>query len=87
MNKKVVWITGASSGIGFQVAKDFLKLGAKVSAHYNENSLGIKKSSFIINETVLFEIIFNRLFLVSSLIFLPKLIIEILSHKFSASSK
>ena len=40
---KYVLVIGASSGIGFQVAKDFLKLGAKVSAHYNENSLGIKK--------------------------------------------
>lgn len=30
-----VLVTGASGGIGIEIARDFLQLGAKVSAHYN----------------------------------------------------
>ena len=34
---KNVLITGSSSGIGWQVAKDFLDLGCYVAVHYNSN--------------------------------------------------
>lgn len=40
MKGKRVLITGASSGIGFQVATDFLKKGASVGAHYRSNQEG-----------------------------------------------
>tara|TARA_B100000524_G_scaffold214373_1_gene112468 strand:+ start:357 stop:1106 length:750 start_codon:yes stop_codon:yes gene_type:complete len=40
---KYVLVTGSSSGIGFQIAKDFLTLGAKVAIHYNQNKKGINK--------------------------------------------
>ena len=43
MKNKIVFITGASSGIGFQAAKDFLLEGAFVGAHYCGNATGIKK--------------------------------------------
>lgn len=35
LNDVHVLVTGASGGIGIEVARDFLSLGAKVSAHYN----------------------------------------------------
>ena len=40
---KYVLVTGASSGIGYQVAKDFLELGCYVGVHYNKNERGAKK--------------------------------------------
>lgn len=43
MNRKRVLVTGASSGIGFQVARDFLKQGAIVGAHYRSNEAGARK--------------------------------------------
>ena len=39
---KYVLVTGSSSGIGYQVAKDFLKLGCYVGVHYNKNQKGAK---------------------------------------------
>ena len=36
-------VTGASSGIGFQIAKDFLQLGAVVGVHYRHNEAGARK--------------------------------------------
>jgi NAD(P)-dependent dehydrogenase (short-subunit alcohol dehydrogenase family) len=35
-------VTGASSGIGFQIALDFLRSGATVGAHYNSNLAGVQ---------------------------------------------
>jgi len=40
---KNVLITGSSSGIGWQVAKDFLDLGCYVAVHYNSNKKGADK--------------------------------------------
>ena len=34
---KYVLVTGSSSGIGFQIAKDFLDLGCYVAVHYSSN--------------------------------------------------
>lgn len=43
MKNKYVLVTGASSGIGFQIAKDFLREGAFVGAHYFSNKKGIER--------------------------------------------
>ena len=43
MKGKRVLVTGASSGIGFQVARDFLEKGATVGAHYRQNQAGAEK--------------------------------------------
>ena len=43
MKDKRVLVTGASSGIGFQIAGDFLKRGAFVGAHYCHNQVGASK--------------------------------------------
>ena len=43
MKGKRVLVTGASSGIGSQVAADFLSKGAVVGAHYRHNQEGVKK--------------------------------------------
>lgn len=40
---KFVLVTGSSSGIGFQIAKDFLLEGAFVGIHYHNNPNGAKK--------------------------------------------
>ena len=42
MKGKRVLVTGASSGIGFQIALDFLKQGASVGAHYRYNEEGAR---------------------------------------------
>lgn len=39
---KYVLVTGSSSGIGYHVAKDFLKRGCYVGVHYNKNQKGAK---------------------------------------------
>ncbi len=39
---KYILVTGSSSGIGYQVAKDFLELGCNVGVHYNKNQEGVK---------------------------------------------
>ena len=41
-NKKVL-VTGSSSGIGWQIAKDFLDLGCYVGVHYHSNKKGAEK--------------------------------------------
>ncbi len=40
---KYILVTGSSSGIGFQIAKDFLLEGAFVGAHYCDNREGARK--------------------------------------------
>ena len=40
---KYVLVTGSSSGIGFQIAKDFLDLGCYVAVHYSSNKSGAEK--------------------------------------------
>lgn len=40
---KFVLVTGASSGIGFQIAKDFISRGAYVAAHYCSGRKGAEK--------------------------------------------
>ncbi len=40
---KRVLVTGASSGLGFQIASDFLSEGAFVGAHYASNRRGAEK--------------------------------------------
>jgi len=42
MKGRRVLVTGASSGIGFQIALDFLRNGAIVGAHYNSNQDGAR---------------------------------------------
>tara|TARA_A100000164_G_C21861915_1_gene750541 strand:- start:525 stop:1274 length:750 start_codon:yes stop_codon:yes gene_type:complete len=41
-NNKYVLVTGSSSGIGYQIAKDFLERGCYVGVHYNKNQKGAK---------------------------------------------
>lgn len=43
--KKFILLTGASSGIGFQIAKDFLQQGGHVGLHYSTNFSTVKKLS------------------------------------------
>ena len=43
MKGKRILVTGASSGIGFQIAKDLLQMGATVGAHYRENRSSVEK--------------------------------------------
>lgn len=43
MKDKRILVTGASGGIGFQIACDFLKRGASVGAHYCHNQAGARR--------------------------------------------
>ena len=40
LKNKYILVTGASAGIGFQIAKDFLLEGAFVGIHYSNNQKG-----------------------------------------------
>ena len=46
--KKVIFITGSSSGIGFELAKKFLDLGFEIAINSN-NIRNLKKASKFLN--------------------------------------
>lgn len=48
LKNKVVIVTGATSGIGFEIVKECLSLGAKVMMHTSPNS--VKKAESLVNE-------------------------------------
>jgi NAD(P)-dependent dehydrogenase (short-subunit alcohol dehydrogenase family) len=41
LQNKSILVTGANSGIGYAIASELLKAGAKVALHYNSNSNGV----------------------------------------------
>ncbi len=43
MKGKRILVTGASSGIGYQIASDFLKQGAHVGAHFRSDENGVNR--------------------------------------------
>ena len=44
MDKKIIFITGASGGLGEEIAKHFLQFGHQLILHHNENPIRIEES-------------------------------------------
>ncbi|MEZ4749309.1 MAG: SDR family NAD(P)-dependent oxidoreductase [Bdellovibrionota bacterium] len=51
LNEKVVLVTGASGGIGSEVARQFAKEGARVVIHYHQNVRGARNLNVEIGES------------------------------------
>jgi NAD(P)-dependent dehydrogenase (short-subunit alcohol dehydrogenase family) len=47
MGKKIIFITGASGGLGEAIAKYFLKLGHQLILHHNENPIHIEENDLV----------------------------------------
>jgi NAD(P)-dependent dehydrogenase (short-subunit alcohol dehydrogenase family) len=47
MDKKIIFITGASGGLGEAIAKYFLQQGHQLILHHNENPIGIEESNSV----------------------------------------
>lgn len=47
MDKKIIFITGASGGLGEVIAKYFLQLGHQLILHHNENPINIEESDSV----------------------------------------
>lgn len=55
LRDKIIIVTGASSGIGFEIAKALLAAGATVALHYNTNQSGVERLLNINDKSKIFK--------------------------------
>lgn len=47
MDKKIIFITGTSGGLGEAIAKHFLELGHQLILHHNENPINLEENNLV----------------------------------------